>query len=153
MPTPTKTAANMTKHMTQAEREAREQAEENTLPSRVPKRPRSIPAKSPEARIWNRILADMKGYDILDILDTDALEIYCRQLTRLKQLQELFEAALSAEEIGFKTVLSLSSEIKGLEAGILNYATKLGLTPDGRARLARKTAELPEDDPDGDMFA
>ncbi len=153
MPTPPKTTANMAKHLTQEELEARAQAEADFLPTRTPAPPKGFTVKSAERRIWDRIIQDMEGYKILDRLDTDVLEIYCRQLVRLKTLREMFTSLLENKETPIKAVLSTSAEIKGLESTILSYATKLGLTPESRARLALNAAEPVDDDPDGDMFA
>ena len=50
-------------------------------------------------------------------------------------------------------VVDNQTEIKGLEGTILSYATKLGLPPESRARLALNAVEPPDEDPDGDMFA
>lgn len=153
MPTPPKTTANMAKHLTQQELEVRAQAETDFLPTRTPAPPKGFTVKSAERRIWDRIIQDMEGYKILDRLDTDVLEIYCRQLVRLRTLRSRFDRMVDADEWPIKTVLSTSAEIKGLESTILSYATKLGLTPESRARLALNAAEPADDDPDGDMFA
>ena len=153
MPTPPKTTANMAKHLTREELEARAQAEADFLPTRTPAPPKGFTVKSAERRIWDRIIQDMEGYKILDRLDTDVLEIYCRQLVRLKTLRSMFDRMVDADEWPIKTVLSTSAEIKGLEGTILSYATKLGLTPESRARLALNAVEPPDEDPDGDMFA
>lgn len=148
MPTPVKSLDNMSKHLTKAEIDARSDQETAAMPSRTPKAPRGFQAGTRQRKIWNRVLEDMAGYDILDRLDTDALEIYCRQLVRLQDLRELLD-----NSTGYKDTVELSREIRGLEATILNYATKLGLTPEGRARLAKRMAEQEEYDPDADLFA
>ena len=148
MPTPVKSLDNMNKHLTREEIEAREQSEAAALPARKPKAPKSLPTKSPARRIWNRVLSDMAGYDILDRLDTDALEIYCKQLVRLQDLRRLLDNA-----VGYKDTVELSREVRGLEATILTYASKLGLTPESRVRLAKRAAEQEEYDPDADLFA
>ena len=153
MPTPPKTTANMAKHLTQEELEARAQAEADFLPTRTPAPPKGFTVKSAERKIWDRIIQDMEGYKILDRLDTDVLEIYCRQLVRLKTLRSMFASLLENDSTPLKAVLSTSAEIKGLEGTILSYATKLGLTPESRARLALNAVEAPDEDPDGDMFA
>lgn len=153
MPTPPKTTANMAKHLTLEEQEKRVQAEADFLPTRTPAPPKGFTVKSAERRIWDRIIQDMEGYKILDRLDTDVLEIYCRQLVRLRTLRSMFDRMVDSDEWPIKTVLSTSAEIKGLESTILSYATKLGLTPESRARLALNAVEAPDEDPDGDMFA
>ena len=50
-------------------------------------------------------------------------------------------------------MIKLDSEIKGSEDAILTYASKLGLTPESRNRLAKRLAEQEDEDPDADLFA
>ena len=50
-------------------------------------------------------------------------------------------------------MIGLSDSLQSIEREILSYASKLGLTPESRARLAKRIAEQDEDDPDGDLFA
>ena len=55
-----------------------------------------------------------------------------------------------------KTLDNMSKHLTKAEISereILSYASKLGLTPESRARLAKRIAEHDEDDPDGDLFA
>jgi len=157
MPTPTKRLENMDKHLTAAEIEARDQAERAAMPARLPARPKTIGAKSPERKIWDRILRDMADFCILDRLDTDALTIYCSQVVRWQKLSDMMRLQLTDfDELtpgDVKAFLSRDAEMQQLERSILSYASKLGLTPDGRARLARRLAEQEPDDPDGDLFA
>ena len=157
MPTPTKRLENMDKHLTAAEIEARDQAERAAMPSRLPKRPKSIGARSPERKVWDRVLRDMEGYNILDCLDTDALTIYCSQVCRWHALNEMARIRIDDRDdwtpADMKAFLNKDAEMQQLERSILAYASKLGLTPDGRARLARRLAEQEPEDPDGDLFA
>ena len=152
MPTPVKAMDNMTKHLTAAEAEAREKAEQRSRPSRKPRAPRDFQPKTAERRIWDRVLQDMEGVDILDRLDTDMLETYCRQLVRAQELRENLAGQLRAEILA-KSTVDLLKELRGLETTLLQYATRLGLTPESRARLARRAAEQEEADPDDDLFA
>ena len=91
-----------------------------------------------------KVLAGMKDYDILDLLDADTLGLYCSKLARWEEIERAYsELRERYREDGYqgkdlKLLAALSSELQSLEAGILTYATKLGLTPDGRARLARR---------------
>ena len=160
MPTKAKTLDNMSKHLTRSEIEARQSAEAGVMPTRFPRKPPAfIKAKTPERKIWDRVLADMKDYEILDCLDSDVLGLYCSKMVRWVEAQAAYtrlrKAADGGDELSkadLKLLVSISSEMQALEVGILAYATKLGLTPDGRARLARKLAEQEEDDPDADLF-
>lgn len=168
MPTKSKTVDNMTKHLTKAEAAARQEAEASVMPTRIPKKPpRYIKSKSRERQIWDKVLDDMAGYDILDLLDADTLGLYCCKLVRWEELAEeradlrtslqsmrsdpaLMDAA--AYTAGIKTLTAISAELQSLEGGILTYATRLGLTPDSRARLARRIADQQAAD-DDDLFA
>ena len=158
MPTPVKTVANMNKHMTKAEREAREGLEDKALPTRKLKRPKLISQDKAAAKHWNRILRDMDGLEILDTLDSDVLAIYCAKLARRDDLQSQYlEARARYDEdpgnLILKSMIGLSDALQSVEKSLLDYASRLGLTPESRARLARRQAEQEEDDPDGDLFA
>ena len=138
MPTAAKTSANMAKHMTQSEIEARQQAEEAVMPSRridAPRRQKpELIRKDPAAvKYWARILQDMDGLEILDILDTDALGIYCAKMARRDDLQRYYLQLRSAYEdeptrANLKDMIGISAEIQAVETSLLAYATKLGRT-------------------------
>lgn len=91
----------------------------------------------------------MDGLAILDDLDREMLGVYCQMLARRDKLQHLLEklltAAASADLKGESAeqtdkLDSLAGKIATLERTILQYADKLGLTPQGRVRLAQKRA-------------
>ena len=158
MPTPIKTLENMSKHLTRAEREAREGQETTALPARKLKKPKLIIQDKPADKHWNRILKDMDGLEILDVLDTDALAIYCAKLARRDDLQARYLQAReqNEEELdsdALKTMFALTAELQAVERDLLTYANKLGLTPESRARLAKRLAEQEMEDPDSDLFA
>lgn len=158
MPTPVKTLDNMTKHLTLAEREARGAQEGAKLPARKPKKPKLIAQDSAAAKHWSRILKDMDGLELLDVLDSDALAIYCAKLARRDDLQAQYllmrdRWTSDQDAMTLKTMIGLSTELQAVESSLLAYASRLGLTPESRARLAKRLAEQEEDDPDGDLFA
>ena len=157
MPTPVKTLDNMSKHLTKAEISEREIAEA-MLPSRKLKKPKLIIQDKAAQKHWNRIVHDMEGLDIIDILDTDALAIYCAKVARRDDLQTKYldwreRYRQDPENANLKVMISLSDSLQSIEREILSYASKLGLTPESRARLAKRIAEQDENDPDGDLFA
>ena len=157
MPTPVKSLDNMSKHLTKAEISERENAEA-MLPSRTPKKPKLIIQDKDALKYWNRIVHDMEDLQILDILDTDALAIYCAKLARRDDLQVQYlerrtHYRQDPENATLKIMIDLSDSLQSIERDILSYASKLGLTPESRARLAKRFAEQAEDDPDGDLFA
>ena len=169
MPTPVKSVKNMSKHLTSAEREAREDLEAKTGASssagndgdgkkRKIVKPRLLKGDKAAAAHWTRILRTMQGVDILDALDADILGIYCQKLARRDELQaEYLERRKIYADVhdlqDLKAVLAIEDALRAIERELLNYAGKLGLTPESRARLARRIAEQDEDEPDGDLFA
>ena len=159
MPTPVKSLDNMSKHLTNAEREARAAAEAGTLPSRKVKRPARI-GKDPVAKqYWAQILKDMEELSILDALDANALAIYCEKCARRDEFQAYYQElrAQYAEHPSAELItlmIKLDGLIKGSEDAILSYASKLGLTPESRNRMAKRIADQEtEEDPDWDLFA
>ncbi len=157
MPTPVKSLDNMSKHLTKAEIEERSAAEQ-MLPTRVIRKPKLISQDKAALKHWNRIVRDMEGLDILDVLDTDALAIYCAKLARRDDLQVQYliwrdKFYADPENATLKTMSKISDALQSIEREILAYASKLGLTPESRARLAKRIAEQDEADPDDDLFA
>ena len=162
MPTPVKSLENMSKHLTKAEIDARGALESAAMPSRTPKKPKLIIQDKAAGKHWSRILKAMDGLEIIDVLDTDVLAIYCAKLSRRDELQAEYlqqrerlaqESDSSTKIMIIKLVISLSSELQSIERDLLAYASKLGLTPESRVRLAKRMAEQEEYDPDGDLFA
>ena len=87
-----------------------------------------------------------------------AQAIYCAKVARRDDLQTKYldwreRYRQDPENANLKVMISLSDSLQSIEREILSYASKLGLTPESRARLAKRIAEQDEDDPDGDLFA
>lgn len=106
-----------------------------------------------EARqIWKKTIKALSGLDILDKVDEDTLAVYCDAVARYR------EATLKIREEGYTATNaqgteSLSPYVKAAQSYariIMQYADKLGLNPNSRARLAKKIAE--EEDPNADLF-
>ena len=158
MPTPVKSLDAMSKHLTKAELDARGAQEAAAMPSRTPKKPKLIIQDKAAGKHWSRILTAMAGLEIIDVLDTDALAIYCAKLARrddlqAKYLQQRERYAAAPENATLKVMITLSGELQSIERDLLAYASKLGLTPESRVRLAKRMAEQEEYDPDADLFA
>lgn len=157
MPTPVKILNNMNKHLTEDERRARE-AQENKLPTRPLKKPKLLKEDKAAAAHWTRILKTMQGVDILDSLDADILGIYCAKLSRRDELQQIYLGHRAAyaddhDMLTLKSMLAVGDDLQAIERELLSYAGKLGLTPESRARLARRLADQEDEEPDGDLFA
>lgn len=86
-------------------------------------------------RIWSAIIKNAKDLDLLDNLDANALATYCK-------LEAEKERAVKRGDMKLFDKLAKTS---------LPYAKSLGLTPDGRARLAKAVAEHGKD-PNADLF-
>lgn len=145
MPTPVKTTDKMTKHLTRAERGLRKAAEgELTRKKRVQLRiPKWLGA---EARlVWLDTRKKLKGVVLLDNLDANLLAVYCNTVVHYQKacerMNRLDENGLSA---------TTEEDEKAVQAWVLRILTlseKLGLSPTGRARLAKnKAAKEPMDE-------
>ena len=156
MPTPIKSVNNMNKHLTKAEIAAREAAE--ATPARTPRRPKQIAQNKTALQHWKNTVKDLEGLEILDRADSDTLAAYCEILAHAdalradeKKLIELWENDRDLK--AYKALSAIRRDILSLRAQQLSYATKLGLTPEARARLAKRAADPEEYDPDADLFA
>ena len=156
MPAPIKSINNMSKHLSKAEIEARTNAE--SIPTRKVRRPKQIAQDQNACRHWKETIKDLEGLEIIDRADSDTLAAYCEILSHLdamredeKRLVELWENEKNLT--AYKALAALRKDIVTVRTQQLNYATKLGLTPEARARLAKRAAEIEEYDPDADLFA
>lgn len=125
------------KHWTKAEVEARRAAAE-TMKRKTPvklKPPAWLKEDLAAYRIWSAILRDARDLELLDNLDASALATYCK-------LESEKEAAVKAGDTRLFDRLAKTS---------LAYARSLGLTPDARARLAKKKADA-TNDPNAELF-
>jgi P27 family predicted phage terminase small subunit len=126
------------KHWTAAQVQARQEAEEG-ITRKTKVRMKAPDWLTPEALlIWKRIQRQTKGLQLLDNLDENMLAIYCDTVIKYKQL-----SIPKIDETGKPEMLT-SEGIKSLQAYarlLSGYADKLGLTPSGRARLAKKEAD------------
>ena len=154
---------NMSKNLTLAERSAREQAQRETLPARDKvrlKAPAYVREDTAAARYWKQTIKRMEGITLLDDLDTEMLAVYCTMLSRRDEMNGLCRRLLAAvddeaaeDRLAVMTKLDgLLAKLQGQERTILQYADRLGLTPSGRVRLARKRAEERTVSDDDDLF-
>lgn len=141
-----KNVDNMAKHLTRKERDAREEASEKMKRNKVklvaPDRVKKNPAA---AGYWKKYIKMLKGMEVLDDVDADVLGRLCLIYARMDRMQDELE---EMEELSPE----LLNRIESAERNALSYAQKLGLTPESRARLAKKIAEKPPEDPDADLF-
>lgn len=91
------------------------------------------------------MIRKMRGIDLLDDVDADLLANYCIGLARSERLGQDADAGGMIDD-------RIYALLQAQDRLNLSYADKLGLTPTGRARLARKSAEKTGADPSAGMF-
>lgn len=132
------------KHWTKAEVEERRAAAESM------KRKSKVALVTPkwlsmEARaVWRQVRYRLKGIDLLDNLDTEMLAVYCDAYVHYRSASKMLAKQLSPDPDKVK-------ELQAWARIMAMYADKLGLTPGGRARLAKRKAEK-RADKFGDRF-
>ncbi|MNC12971.1 Phage terminase, small subunit [compost metagenome] len=132
------------KHWTEKEVKSREAAAKKL------KRKKRTTMKCPdwigeEARkVWNKTVKDMKEFEILDTVDEEVLALYCDLVAKLRELN-FHIADHGFTVINAKGELVPSAEVKMAQTYqrlVLQYAGKLGITAEARARLAKKMADV-----------
>ena len=127
------------KHWTAAEVAARQAAAEKF------KRARPVQLRVPAwldqdaRRVWYRVIRQTRDLELLDILDTEMLAIYCDAVARYRQ----FSRGMTIQRADGTTVGN-DEVVKTAQAWariVAAYADKLGLSPAARARLAKRIAD------------
>lgn len=140
-------------HWTKQEVESRKKAAEK-LTRKEPvalKKPAWLSKEAKE--VWDKTLNDLKGFDILDNIDAEALAVYCDAVARYAEITKKLQGVeyVQTTAHGGIKVNPLVSAQRNYAVTMMQYADKLGITPDGRARLARKMAQK-EVNPNDDLF-
>jgi P27 family predicted phage terminase small subunit len=144
MPTLPKTTENMRKHLTRAERESRAAAEADQ------RRPVRVILRMPEwlsedaAAIWKATRRKLAGIDLLDNTDSDLLAVYCEAYAHFQAASQVLSKARRENRPTTKDEVT-AAQSWGRLVGSL--AEKLGLSPTGKARLARRKAQETPLDP------
>ncbi|MBO5256876.1 MAG: P27 family phage terminase small subunit [Clostridia bacterium] len=146
-----KKVENLKGHLSNEELEERERQEGAFRREKVEIRmPESLSNDITGQQVWSQTLNDADTFGIFDNLDSETLGSYCSIVSRITSLRKKYLSALNGHRKN-ADVLELSKELRLLEASQLNYAGKLGLTPESRVRLAQKLVP-PETDPDDDLY-
>lgn len=146
-----KKVENLKGHLSNEELEERERQEGAFRREKVEIRmPESLSNDITGQQVWAQTLNDADTFGIFDNLDSETLGSYCSIISRITSLRKKYISALNGHRKN-ADVLELSKELRLLEASQLNYAGKLGLTPESRVRLAQKLVP-PENDPDDDLY-
>lgn len=162
MPKPVASIANIKKNLTPAQRAARVQAETELTRRKVRLTPPPyVKADEIAYGYWKSTVRRMRGITLLDDLDSEMLAMYCQILSRRDVLSEVWRTAMeTAKASGDQTTAlaameTLKDVLQRLEAQerlAIQYGEKLGLTPSGRVRLAKRRAEEKSVDPDDDLY-
>jgi P27 family predicted phage terminase small subunit len=154
MPTPVKTADKMSvggaaggKHWTRSEVESREAAQlQARRRTRVSLKAPAWAKENPELMVvWKDIVKKMRGIELLDNIDAELLALHCDALVKYRACTNQMTMNLKSKgaEEGEKQLSfeDLNKVAQGWMRLAVMLAEKLGLTPGGRARLAKKRAE------------
>lgn len=130
------------KHWTASEVAARTQAQE--LASRKTRVTLKPPAWVRESEavlaVWKDVIKKLRGIELLDNIDSELLALYCDAIVQYRACSRQISEPRFGEE---GKLLPIDEPIKAMQAWsriVAMYADKLGLTPGGRARLAKKKA-------------
>jgi len=130
---------NSKKHYTKQEKQARLNAEERLSRASIRTTPPDyIKADETAFKYWKQTLKSMKAFKVLDNANIEALGIYCQIMARLELLRKAFTSTYNSSGVIDE---DLMKRIEANERLQLQYATKLGLTPEARLRIAKREAE------------
>lgn len=139
------------KHLTKEEIEIREKAEEmfQREEKGAIQMPDYLTRDIEGMRVWGQVLSDADDFGLFDKLDAETLGTYCSTISRIATLRRKYLECISGDG-DVSDILDISKELRLLEAQQLSYASKMGLTPESRLRLAHKAAAESADS--GDDF-
>ena len=141
------------KHWTREEVERRAAAAEKLKRKKPAKLRMPIWLDDAAREVWKKTLKDMAGLELLDRVDEDVLATYCDAVARYREttMRIRTEGYVSLTQSG-ETVSPYVKAAQAYARLIMQYADKLGLNPNSRARLAKKIAE-DKSDPNADLFS
>ncbi len=109
--------------------------------------PDYIAANKAAKKCWLSILKATEDVTLFDDLDIDILAAYCMIMSRLADLRAVYKANSKLKVFDNENI----EAIRKTEALLLQYAGRIGLTPESRARLAKKRS-TPEKNPSDDLY-
>jgi len=154
MPHP-KILTNNAKHLTNNEIRGRRKAHDELTRDEFDgamKMPATLRGDDEAYKCWRDICRRAKGLCLYDKLDTDTLALYCKMHSRLLFLRKLYDDASRTAEVELDDVIAVTKELRATEALLLQYANRLGLTPESRARLVTKRAKAIEAEEGDDIY-
>lgn len=140
------------KHWTEKEVKDREEAAKQF--QRKNKKALKIPKwlNDNARKVWRKTVKDMGEFEVLDKVDEDVLAAYCDAVEKHQAANDLIDVNGYTEtsKSGIQVVSAYVTMAQSYARLILAYSNKLGLNSESRARLARKGAEMEEEN--GDLF-
>lgn len=147
--TPIKILGNTKKHWTNEEKAKRSAAEDGLRRDNVQLRmPAYLKTDKDAVSYWKKTIREAAELELYDNTDTDTLAAYCKIMSRIKYLNKQFDLVIGSGRALFEDDMPLIREIRQQETLQKQYAIALGLTPESRARLARKRSTEVKDDAD-----
>lgn len=146
-----KAVENMTGHLTSEERQRREEGQKRFRRANgkdvLTQLPDYLDGDDVGTQVWCQTLADAEEMEIFDDLDRETLGSFCCITSRIVDLRRKYRSAVNGHRKN-SDVLDIAKEIRLLEAQQLTFASKMGLTPESRARLALQYGGDPEEEGD-----
>ncbi len=142
------------KHWTRNQVQARTVAGQKVKPKKRKKL--RMPGWLDEAAqaVWKKTLKNMQDYEILEKADEDVLAVYCDAVARYRELTVEIAGEKKYTTVNGQGTETVSPQVRAAQSYariVQQYAERLGLTANARARLAKKIAEK-EDDPNAALF-
>ena len=135
-----KSLGNMSGHLTNQEKQRREQGQKrfsrknrDDVLSQIPD---YLEGDEVGQQVWCQTLFDAEELKIFDELDREVLGSFCCITSRIVDLRRKYRSAVNGHRKN-SDVLDIAKEIRMLEAQQLTFASKMGLTPESRVRLAQ----------------
>jgi P27 family predicted phage terminase small subunit len=93
-------------------------------------------------KVWKDIVKKLRGIELLDNIDSELLAMYCRALVHCRQMEQQMVMKSHSEDGEKQPPIDEPMKLlQGWNRIATSLAEKLGLTPGGRARLAKRKAE------------
>jgi P27 family predicted phage terminase small subunit len=132
------------KHWTAAQVQAREAAAgQARRATRVSlKAPQWVKDNPVVLAVWKDVVKKLRGIELLDNIDAELLALYCDAIVHYRDCTRRLGMPVHTEDD--EKPAPVDDLIKATQAWariVATFADKLGLTPGGRARLAKKKAE------------
>ncbi len=132
------------KHWTAAEVAARQVAQEQAQRTKrvTLKPPAWVKESEAVLAVWKDVIKKLRGIELLDNIDSELLALYCDAIVQYRACSRRISMPVHRED--GEEPAPIDEPIKAMQAWsriVAMYADKLGLTPGGRARLAKRKAE------------